>query len=98
MCIRDRYQTSPQAKNLFEQANRILGFELTKIMFEGTDEELKQTNVTQPAIFLHSVILAAITPDFAPDMVAVSYTHLDVYKRQAIRSIMPATPMRSQRC
>lgn len=64
------YQTSPQAKSLFEQANQILGFELTKIMFEGTDEELKQTNVTQPAIFLHSVILAAITPDFAPDMVA----------------------------
>ena len=66
----DLYQNSPQAKNLFEQANQILGFDLTKIMFEGTDEELKQTNVTQPAIFLHSVVLAAITPDFAPAMVA----------------------------
>ncbi len=64
------YQSSPQAKNLFEQANQILGFELTRIMFEGTDEELKQTNVTQPAIFLHSVVLAAVTPDFGPNMVA----------------------------
>ena len=66
----DLYQSSASAKALFEQANEILGFEITKIMFEGTDEELKQTNVTQPAIFIHSVILAKITPDFAPNMVA----------------------------
>ena len=64
------YQTTPRAKALFDQADDILGFGLTKIMFEGTDEELKQTNVTQPAIFLHSVALAAVADDFAPDMVA----------------------------
>jgi [acyl-carrier-protein] S-malonyltransferase len=50
----DLYQSSASAKNLFDKANEILGFEITKIMFEGTDEELKQTNVTQPAIFIHS--------------------------------------------
>jgi [acyl-carrier-protein] S-malonyltransferase len=66
----DLYQSSDSAKALFEKANEILGFEITKIMFEGSDEELKQTNVTQPAIFLHSVILAKITPDFDPNMVA----------------------------
>lgn len=64
------YQQSEKAKSLFEQANDILGFEITKVMFEGTDEELKQTNVTQPAIYLHSVILAQTLEDFAPDMVA----------------------------
>lgn len=64
------YQSAPSAKALFEQANEILGFDITKIMFEGTDEELKQTNVTQPAIFLHSVILAKNSGEFAPDMVA----------------------------
>jgi [acyl-carrier-protein] S-malonyltransferase len=66
----DLYQNSDSAKTLFEQANDILGFEITKIMFEGTDEELKQTNVTQPAIFIHSVILAKISTDFYPEMVA----------------------------
>jgi [acyl-carrier-protein] S-malonyltransferase len=66
----DLYQSSDSAKTLFEQANDILGFEITKIMFEGTDEELKQTNVTQPAIFIHSVILAKISTDFYPEMVA----------------------------
>ena len=66
----DLYQTSESAKNLFDKANEILGFDITKIMFEGTDEELKQTNVTQPAIFIHSVILALNSPDFNPDMVA----------------------------
>ncbi|WP_247232387.1 ACP S-malonyltransferase [Telluribacter sp. SYSU D00476] len=66
----DLYQSSEQAKALFDQANQILGFEITKTMFEGTDEELKQTNVTQPAIFIHSVALAMVAPDFAPDMVA----------------------------
>ncbi|MEP4375069.1 MAG: ACP S-malonyltransferase [Algoriphagus sp.] len=67
---KELYNENPQAKELFEQANQILGFRITDIMFEGTAEELKQTNVTQPAVFLHSVILAKTTPDFAPDMVA----------------------------
>jgi [acyl-carrier-protein] S-malonyltransferase len=66
----DLYQSSASAKNLFDKANEILGFDITKIMFEGTDEELKQTNVTQPAIFIHSVALAQNSSDFAPDMVA----------------------------
>ncbi|MCF0043667.1 ACP S-malonyltransferase [Dyadobacter fanqingshengii] len=66
----DLYQSSDSAKTLFDQANSILGFDITKIMFEGTDEELKQTNVTQPAIFIHSVILAKISADFDPNMVA----------------------------
>ena len=67
----DLYNNSPLAKELFEQANEILGFEITKIMFEGTAEELKQTKVTQPAIFLHSVILAKVLgDDFKPEMVA----------------------------
>ena len=64
------YESSESARQMFEKANEILGFEITKIMFEGTDEELKQTNVTQPAIFLHSVILASTIEDFKPDMVA----------------------------
>ena len=55
---KDLYDTVPMAKELFEKANEILGFRITDIMFSGTDEQLKQTNVTQPAIFLHSVILA----------------------------------------
>jgi [acyl-carrier-protein] S-malonyltransferase len=63
------YETET-AKNLFEQANDILGFRITDIMFEGTTEDLKQTKVTQPAVFLHSVILAKTYPDFKPDMVA----------------------------
>jgi [acyl-carrier-protein] S-malonyltransferase len=67
---KDLYEQSTKARNLFEQANDILGFNITRIMFTGTDEELKQTNVTQPAIFLHSVILASIAEDFRPDMVA----------------------------
>ena len=64
------YEENPKAKALFEKANEILGFRITDIMFDGSEEELKQTKVTQPAIFLHSVILAKTTPDFAPDMVA----------------------------
>src|SRR5437868_192929 len=67
---KDLYNSSPKAKELFEKANQILGFEITKVMFEGTEEELKQTRVTQPAIFLHSVILAKVAQDFKPDMVA----------------------------
>ena len=68
---KDLYETSPLAKELFEKANTILGFRITDIMFAGTDEELKQTKVTQPAIFLHSVILAATMGDSVkPEMVA----------------------------
>ncbi|MFK7757233.1 MAG: ACP S-malonyltransferase [Flavobacteriales bacterium] len=68
---KDIYDISENAKKRFAQANEILGFDITKIMFEGTDEDLKQTKVTQPAIFLHSVILAEELRDsFQPDMVA----------------------------
>lgn len=68
---KDLYETSPLAKEMFEQANQILGFRITDLMFNGTDEDLKQTKVTQPAIFLHSVILATTLGDeFQPDMVA----------------------------
>ncbi len=68
---KELYENSELAKNMFHQANEILGFKITDIMFSGTDEELKQTKVTQPAIFLHSVILAATLGDsFKPDMVA----------------------------
>ena len=67
----DLYQNSPLAQELFEKANDILGFSITDIMFEGTAEDLKQTKVTQPAIFLHSVILAKTLGDsFKPEMVA----------------------------
>ncbi|WP_299244255.1 ACP S-malonyltransferase [uncultured Aquimarina sp.] len=67
----DLYENSEIAKELFDKANDILGFEITKIMFEGTADELKQTKVTQPAIFLHSVILSKVLGDsFKPDMVA----------------------------
>ena len=68
---KDLYDSNEQCKEMFEKANEILGFRITDIMFNGTDEQLKQTNVTQPAIFLHSVILAkALGADFQPDMVA----------------------------
>jgi [acyl-carrier-protein] S-malonyltransferase len=68
---KDIYEQNEQAKQSFEQANDILGFRITDIMFDGTVEELKETNVTQPAIFLHSVILAkALGNDFQPQMVA----------------------------
>ncbi len=67
----DLYEKSPLAKELFEKANDILGFSITKVMFEGTAEDLKRTKVTQPAIFLHSVILSKVLGDsFKPDMVA----------------------------
>lgn len=66
---KDLYENSPLAKELFEKANDILGFRITDIMFEGTAEELKETKVTQPAVFLHSVILAKVL-DVRPDMVA----------------------------
>jgi [acyl-carrier-protein] S-malonyltransferase len=68
---KDLYESSDLAKEMFHKANEILGFDIQRIMFEGTDEELKQTKVTQPAIFLHSTILAACLGDaFTPDMVA----------------------------
>lgn len=67
---KDLYENSAKAKILFESANNILGFRITDIMFEGTDEQLKQTKVTQPAIFLHSVALASVTEDFQPGMAA----------------------------
>ncbi len=68
---KDLYDNNPQAKELFEKANEVLGFRITDLMFEGTEEDLKQTKVTQPAVFLHSVILALTMGDeFKPDMVA----------------------------
>jgi len=67
----DLYEKSPEAQALFEKANDILGFSITDIMFEGSAEDLKQTKVTQPAVFIHSVILSQILGDnFKPDMVA----------------------------
>ena len=68
---KDLYDKSSVAKEMFENANKILGFNITNLMFSGTDEDLKQTKVTQPAIFLHSTILAAVLGNsFSPDMVA----------------------------
>lgn len=67
---KELYASNPLAKQLFDKANDVLGFNISQIMFEGTDEELKQTKVTQPAVFLHSVILAKTQADFKPDMVA----------------------------
>lgn len=64
------YETYETAREMLEKANEILGFRITDIMFEGTADDLKQTKVTQPAIFLHSVVLAKCLPDFRPDMVA----------------------------
>ncbi len=67
---KDLYENSAVAREMFEKANDILGFRITDIMFDGTADDLKQTKVTQPAIFLHSVIIAKCLPDFHPDMVA----------------------------
>ncbi len=67
---KDLYDNVSRAKEMFEQANEILGFRITDLMFAGTDADLKQTKVTQPAIFLHSVILAQSLPSFKPDMTA----------------------------
>lgn len=67
---KDLYETSPLGKELFETANQILGFSITEVMFSGTAEELKETKITQPAIFLHSVILSKTISNFAPEMVA----------------------------
>ncbi|MBO5107848.1 MAG: ACP S-malonyltransferase [Bacteroidales bacterium] len=67
---KDLYESNETAREMLEKANEILGFRITDIMFEGTADDLKQTKVTQPAIFLHSVIMAKCLPDFKPDMVA----------------------------
>ena len=67
---KDLYESSSVAKGIFDRANEILGFSITEVMFDGTAEDLKQTKVTQPAIFLHSVILSQIQETFSPDMVA----------------------------
>ena len=67
---KDLYENNAKAKELFDKADEILGYRITDIMFEGTDEDLKQTKVTQPAVFLHSVITALCLDDFKPDMVA----------------------------
>ena len=68
---KDMYENSELAKELFEKANEVLGFRITDLMFDGTDEDLRQTKVTQPAVFLHSVILTKTNADkFTPSMVA----------------------------
>ena len=67
---KDLYESNKRAQSLFDKANEVLGYSITDIMFDGTDEELKQTKVTQPAVFLHSVITALCMEDFQPDMVA----------------------------
>jgi [acyl-carrier-protein] S-malonyltransferase len=67
---KDIYDSKPKARKLFDEANAILGFDITTVMFSGTADELKQTSVTQPAIFLHSVALALSADSFSPDMVA----------------------------
>ena len=67
---KDLYDSSAEGKKLMDQANEILGFSITKIMFEGTADQLKETKVTQPAIFIHSAAVALSSPDFKPDMVA----------------------------
>ena len=67
---KDLYDTNPKAKELFEKPDAILGFKISEIMFNGTADELKQTKVTQPAIFIHSTILAQCLENFNPDMVA----------------------------
>ena len=67
---KDLYESNSKAKALFDKANEVLGYNITDIMFDGTDEELRQTKVTQPAVFLHSVITALCMDDFQPDMVA----------------------------
>ena len=67
---KELFDSSEIARNMFKEADDILGFSLSQVMFEGTDEDLKQTKITQPAVFLHSVISAALLEDFKPDMVA----------------------------
>ena len=87
---KDLYENNPTAREMLEKANEILGFRITDIMFEGSAEDLKQTKVTQPAIFLHSVVLAACLPDFKPDMVA-GHSHGEFSALAAILALPAAT-------
>ena len=91
---KDLYDNNPLAKELFDKANEILGFNITDIMFAGTDEELKQTKVTQPAVFLHSVISALCMGDkFAPEMVAGhSLGELSAARATAMQKACEAAP------
>jgi len=96
---KELYETNSLAKNLFEQANEILGFRISDIMFNGTAEELKQTNVTQPAIFLHSVILFMTSENLHPDMVAGhslgEFTALVANKTLAFEDALKLVSMRA---
>ena len=98
---KELYETSDLAKKLFNQANDILGFNITDIMFSGTDEALKQTNVTQPAVFLHSVVLAlSLGETFIPDMVAGhslgEFSALVVNKTLSFESALTLVSKRAQ--
>jgi len=84
---KELYDNVPAAKALFEQANEILGFRITDIMFAGTDEELKQTKVTQPAVFLHSVIMAKAL-GVKPDAVAGQDSHMMVMFTHVAESLV----------
>ena len=94
---KDLYDSSPKAKQLFDQADDVLGFKLSTIMFEGTADELKQTKVTQPAIFLHSVVTALISDAFQPEFhdpdvqtVLVEQQHaLEVVERVHVGGVVP---------
>jgi [acyl-carrier-protein] S-malonyltransferase len=96
---KELYETNSLAKNLFEQANEILGFRISDIMFNGTAEELKQTNVTQTAIFLHSVILFMTSENLHPDMVAGhslgEFTALVANKTLAFEDALKLVSMRA---
>lgn len=76
---KDLYESNENAKELLEKANEVLGYRITDIMFNGTGEDLKQTKVTQPAVFLHSVISALCLEDFNPDMVAGQVIRLESF-------------------
>ena len=95
---KDLYENSPEAKELFEKANEILGFRITDLMFEGTDEDLKQTKVTQPAIFLHSVIRWENSPHLSPmghflsKMACVLFTPERLPCKKHARRIHPRWP------
>ena len=67
---KDLYDAYPEARTMMQRANEVLGFNLTEVMFEGTDEALRQTRVTQPAIFIHSIVAARLMTTLRPDMVA----------------------------
>ena len=100
---KELYDSNQKAKELLEKANEILGFRITDIMFEGTPEDLKATKVTQPAIFLHSVVLAKCIEDFAPDMVAghslgESSPLLPLQERSASRMHSDSCPSVQPRC